>query len=147
MCKRKRAERLYKRSTHQGPAKAGPATEEGWQHKHILHPEQQARANLCKKKYEDTQSEESVMLIVIFWCYFCHLHGDRNHRFLQSGRDVPKNKLGHVQATAESWKTCSRISSANILTPQPLRVKSTSVPGSSPAALWSFGISASRGHS
>lgn len=139
MCKRKRAEGLDKGSARQGPAKAGPATAQGRQPDHILYRKQQAQHSMFmgdhSKKYKASQGEEPVTLIVTSWCYSCHLHGVWDHKFLQNGRNVPR---------AGRAKCCSKISSANLLTAEPPRAKSTPVPGPSLATLWSFGLMAIR---
>lgn len=144
MCKRKRAEGLDKRSTHQGPAKAGPATARGWQH--ILYPEQQAQANHYKKKKKNikTLKQRNLLPLLLFLgiTFVIYMEFEVMNFCKMGGMSLRTSKSGHVWATAESWKTCSGISSANLLTPQPPRVKSSSVPSPSLAVLWSFGHTA-----
>lgn len=98
------------------------------------------------KKHKAPQAEEPVALVAISRCYSCYLHGIWDHKFLQNGRDVLRaRELGHRQAQWRAGREncCSQISSANLLTTQPPRVQSTSVPSPSLATLQPFGRTAS----
>lgn len=95
----------------------------------------------CAKKITKTLKQKNLLCLLVFFGVIFVIYMEFNMTdFGKVG--VSKNKSGHGQATAESRKTCSGICSANLLTRQPPRVNSTSVPSPSLAALWSSGHTA-----